>query len=208
MKTYLVTLGYDYGDAEYGPKYSKAEVLIDAESAEEAEDIADQDYGYPATGEPYDGCWAREATQSDIDRLSRSNDWDDAEFPFDPVTGNTIQAVEGIDGYGEYDGTPASYFTRDDIVDFAYNVTDKLNEGDNFYEYQAAGTWWDLYDIYIDDDGYTLVFTVTAPSGDDYTYQKRIDMRRAHDVKSLIRAYSDEFARTFASMYNSSKPYW
>lgn len=208
MKTYLVTLGYDYGDAEYGPKYSSAEVLIDAESAEEAEDIADQEYGYPATGEPYDGCWAREATQSDIDRLSRSTDWDDAEFPFDPVTGNTIQAVEGIDGYGEYDGTPASYFTRDDIVDFAFDVIDKLNDRTGVTSGpRPIENWWDLNEVYFDDDGYTLCVYLVAPSGEDFQHEARIDMRRAHDAKSLIRAYSEEFAQIFESMYNNSNPY-
>lgn len=117
MAVYLVTLGYDYGDAEYGPKYSKAEVLIDANSAEEAEAIADQEYGYPATGEPYEGCWATEATQSDIDRLSRSTDWDDVEFPFSAST--SIKASYW-DDEGDLD-----YSERKELAEKLYQVVKK-----------------------------------------------------------------------------------
>ena len=84
LKPFVALIGYDFGDEEYGPKFSYEEERVYAENAEEAERMIDAKYGYIATGDPYEGCSISPATPEDIEHFkNRGNEYNDVEFPFE-----------------------------------------------------------------------------------------------------------------------------
>ena len=78
---FVARVGFDYGDANRGPRHSWHEELVWATSAKEAQNIIDNKYSYKKTGKPYEGAFIQYASQDDIDRLSHEcNNCD--ELPF------------------------------------------------------------------------------------------------------------------------------
>ena len=78
---FVARVGFDYGDADSGPRYSWHEELIWAHSAREAQNIVDDKYSHSKTGLPYEGSFIQYASPADVDRLE--GDAEDVEFPFD-----------------------------------------------------------------------------------------------------------------------------
>lgn len=93
------------------------------------------------------------------------------------------------DGWEGYD--PGSFFTRDDINEFAEEVADRLRDHFNSSGIQFSEVW-------MIGDGRTLEVTIyDKTSGEEYVSQHKIDMRRIYSPRDLIRNYTDMFVNDF-----------
>ena len=70
LKPYLVTFGWDSGGPESGPIYGKGEDIVYALSEDDAcNKWESENLGQFNSGSAYEGCWARIATQEEVDEF-------------------------------------------------------------------------------------------------------------------------------------------
>ena len=98
---------------------------------------------------------------------------------------------------GAYDIDPDVFWTRDDLVELAYDVVDSLNAMLHNYEPNLdIGADIDFYDVYIDNDNKTIVVQVQdRQSGYPYTTQFIPDMRKIRNPRDLARKYANYCAK-------------
>ena len=90
---WIVTFGQDSGNAESGPIISSGEYLIYAISEDEACRKFEDEYSYDLDG--YEGCWARRATQKEIDEwYSYMNEPEDLPFSSTRTKKRSIEASQ------------------------------------------------------------------------------------------------------------------
>lgn len=135
---WMVTFGQDTGNAETGPRISRGEYLIYAVSEDDACRKFEEEYAYDLEG--YEGCWARRATQKEIDEwYSYMNEPEDLPFSSTRSKKRSIKAgyTGEVDagGYGEgalRNGTKFNSWTDAYklITDTAYRVIDEYGFDD------------------------------------------------------------------------------
>ena len=92
---WIVTYGNDTGDAESGPRINSGEYLIYAKSEEEACKKFEDEYSGDIYG--YEGCWARRATQEEIDDYyAYMNEPEDLPFSSTRIRKKVIKARYGM----------------------------------------------------------------------------------------------------------------
>lgn len=90
---WIVTFGQDAGDAESGPIIYSGEYLIYAVSEDEACRKFEDEYAYDLDG--YEGCWARRATQKEIDEwYAYMNEPEDLPFSSTRTKKRAIKAAQ------------------------------------------------------------------------------------------------------------------
>lgn len=99
--------------------------------------------------------------------------------------------------YGDYNGTAESFFTRDDINEFGFDVVDELAEFFNWM-YGDLKSAFDLAGIWL--DGNKLEMTVTCEYG-DYDADITIDMRKIRKPSDLWK-YKDIMVDKFKELIN------
>ncbi len=99
--------------------------------------------------------------------------------------------------YDDYNGTAESFFTRDDINEFGYDVVDELAEFFNWM-YGDLKSAFDLAGIWL--DGNKLEMTVTCEYG-DYDADITIDMRKIRKPSDLWK-YKDIMVDKFKELIN------
>lgn len=86
-QAYIVTFGWDSGNAESGPCWGKGEDLVYAISEKDACNKWENDnignFDYKHTGTAYEGCWARLATDDEVrefeeQRILDEKAWEEA----------------------------------------------------------------------------------------------------------------------------------
>lgn len=99
---------------------------------------------------------------------------------------NTDASIESASYGGAYDIEDEQYFTKDDIVEFGYDVVDRLN--DEFGN--ELGVKFDLYDVYMDTPT-LLHLTVCDAEGTEASADIKIDMRRIKYPRDLKKYETD-----------------
>ena len=99
---------------------------------------------------------------------------------------NTDAPIQSASYGGAYDIEDDQYFTKDDIVEFGYDVVDRLN--DEFGN--ELGVKFDLYDVYMDTPT-LLHLTVCDEEGTEASADIKIDMRRIKYPRDLKKYETD-----------------
>lgn len=92
---------------------------------------------------------------------------------------------------GAYDIDPEMYWTKDDIMELAYEVCDRLSSDPDL---DSDIDSFDVYDCYIEPDN-TLTLNVADADGDVFGIEVKIDLRRARTTRQLVQKYAPEIAR-------------
>ena len=87
---------------------------------------------------------------------------------------------------GAYDIGENEYFTRDDLLDFGYVVSDLVSN--------KAGTFWDIYDVDMKDNNTVYIDLYNSVADVDIFTEFKIDMRKIKVPSDLIKAYANTVA--------------
>lgn len=115
-----------------------------------------------------------------VEACGKTKMWEDGKS--EPV--EESKEIAGSDYGGAFDIDPESFWTKEDIVEFGYEVEDILNEMPDMKKYRLRFT-----DTYIVDYN-RLVVDFEDMDGNSFASNTIIDMRRIRSPKDLIKKYA------------------
>lgn len=100
-------------------------------------------------------------------------------------SGSVSSSVKAAYYGGAFDIDPHEFFTKEEIVEFGYDVADKVNEA--IYRQFGESSEFDLEDTYVEDYNCVVVELFDKVAGITCSGQATIDMRRIRKPRDLYK---------------------